>query len=221
MKVTKLLALLLLAVSFVLTVNAAPATAGDEVRAAGINLRGSYWNIRNVPTKVKVNEYGSDSYVSTGGGGAWLTFFSRVNDNLFLELSFGAAAAVEEHSSSWFEENVDVAAVTPIVLGLRHNLLSPRSQSALQPYVSFGGGPYWVSDIVAVDNNFEEEVSIDTELFRGGYAGGGFNFMVTNWFGINMDMKYHFIDFNVNHELSGPEYGFGVTFMWGKYSLSN
>lgn len=221
MKVTKKIIPAFIAVSLALSAGSNAAFAQKEVRSSGISLRGTYWNMNNEPTRIRVGHYENESCVSTGGGGAWVTFFSRMNENLFLELTFGAAAAVEAQKSSMFEEKVDVAAITPILLGFRQELFSPGNQSTLRPYMAFGAGPYWVSDIVTVNTNFEEEVSINTELIRGAYAGGGFNFMVSSWFGINFDMKYHFLDFNVNHELSGPEYGLGVTFMWGKYSLSN
>ena len=41
--------------------------------------------------------------------------------------------------------------------------------------------------------------------------------MMTSWFGFNFDARYHFINFDVNHEKSGWEYGLGVVFAWGKY----
>jgi hypothetical protein len=41
--------------------------------------------------------------------------------------------------------------------------------------------------------------------------------MLTSWFGINFDARYHFINFDVNDVRSGWEYGLGVIFAWGKY----
>lgn len=63
----------------------------------------------------------------------------------------------------------------------------------------------------------EEEVTINSKLKAGGYAGGGLDFMLTSWFGLNLDVKYHFVDFNSNSDFSGYEYGLGLQFMWGKY----
>ncbi len=191
--------------------------AQRKVKSTGIGLRGTHWKMTNDQTRIIVLDYGSRSSVETGSGGVWLFLLSRMNHNTLFELSLGAIGKVEEETYYYTNSNVDVFAVTPILLGLRVELMSPESQSSLQPYLSLGGGPYWFSNVSVKERTYEDEVKVETKLKRGGYLGGGVNFLLSDWFAINFDMKYHFINFNKNHENSGFEYGLGVSFMWGNF----
>ncbi|MDZ7262330.1 MAG: porin family protein [candidate division KSB1 bacterium] len=193
--------------------------AQTKVRSTGIGLRGSYWKMSNHSAHIIVTDHGERSAVSVGGIGGWLYFFSRYNNNAFFEFSLGGIATVKEESIDYWKENVDVSTITPLLLGVRYNLFSIQSQSALQPYFTFGGGPYWITDVMVREKLYDDEVTVKTSLKRGGYAGGGFNFMLSSWFAVNFDVKYHFINFNIKHDKSGFDYGLGVSFMWGQYKL--
>ena len=193
--------------------------AQPDVKSTGIGLRGSYYQLSNGVSEITVLNNDENSSVNVGGGGGWIYLFSRVNNNLFIELSIGGIGHVEEETNNYCENNVDVSAITPLLLGLRQELLSPLNQSTLRPYFSFGAGPYWISDVIVRENCYSEEVSVKTTLMRGGYAGGGFDFKLCSWLAVNFDVKYHFIDFNKKHELSGFDYGLGVCIMWGSYKL--
>lgn len=188
-----------------------------QVRSTGIGLRGTYWNMNNGPAHVLVTHHDDFNAVDVGNGGGWIYLFSRLDEQTFFEFSLGAVGSVESISGSGFNDNVDITAVTPVLLGFRHNLFSMRSRSALQPYIAYGAGPYWLHDIKVREDLYEDEAIVKSKLKPGAYAGGGMNFMATSWFGLNFDVKYHFIDFNVNHDLSGFEYGLGFCFMWGRY----
>lgn len=191
--------------------------AQRKVKSTGIGLRVTHWKMTNDQTRIIVSDYGSRSSVETGSAGVWLYLLSRMNHNTLFELSLGAVGKVEEETYYYTHSDVDVFAVTPILLGLRIELMSPESQSALQPYLSLGGGPYWFSNVSVKERVYEDEVKVETKLKRGGYLGGGVNFLLSDWFAINFDMKYHFINFNKKHENSGFEYGLGVSFMWGRF----
>ena len=190
--------------------------AQREVKSTGIGVRGSYWRMNNEPTQVVVSSSG-ENVVNIGGAGGWLNLYSRVNNYLLLEFSIGAIGKVEDATTTYTNNEVEAFAITPLLLGFRLGILSPKNQSSLHPYISFGGGPYWVSNLNVKERLDEEEVNIHTNLFRGAYAGGGFNFLLSDWIAVNFDLRYHFIDFNVNHEHSGLEYGLGINIMWGKY----
>ncbi len=191
--------------------------AQREVKSTGIGLRVSHWNMSNDQTRIIVSDYGNQTSVETGSGGAWLYLLSRMNRNTLFELSLGAVGSVDEETYYYTNSDVEVFAVTPILLGLRFELMSPENQSPLQPYLSLGGGPYWFSTVMVKETLDNDEVQVETDLKRGGYLGGGANFLLSNWFAINLDLKYHFIEFNRNHENSGLEFGLGVSFMWGRF----
>ena len=194
-------------------------TKQKKLKSTGIGFRLSYWNMSDEPTHVTVSDYGENTAVNIGGAGAWLYFFSRINYNAFIEFSIGGIAKVREEQHSYSSTDVEVTAITPILLGFRLDLFSPQSQSALQPYVCFGAGPYWLSNIDVKERLYEDEVTVNTKFKRGGYAGGGFNFILSSWLAVNFDVKYHFIDFNIHQENSGYEFGMGLNFMWGSYRL--
>ncbi len=188
-----------------------------QARSTGIGLRGSYWNMNNGPAQIIVTNHGGYNAVDVGNAGGWIYFFSRVDAQTFFEFSLGAVGSVKSETYDGFNDNVDVTAVTPVLLGLRHNLFSMYSQSALQPYLAYGAGPYWLHDINVHERFYGDEVLVKSKIKPGAYAGGGVNFMLASWFGLNFDVKYHFIDFNVNHDYSGFDYGLGFSFMWGRY----
>ena len=191
--------------------------AQREVKSTGIGVRGTYWKMTDDPTRITVSDFGQHTSVNTGTGGGYLYIVSRMNYNTLFELSIGAVGKVEEESHYYTYNDVDVFAITPILFGLRFELTPPEAQNALKPYLSLGGGPYWISNINVKDGFYENEVVVNTELRKGGYLGGGANFLLSDWFALNFDMRYHFIDFNVKHINSGFEYGIGVSFMWGRY----
>lgn len=193
-------------------------SAAYDLKATGIGLRGTFWQLNNSYSRFVVTNDMGETSVHTGTGGGWLFLLARINPSLLFELGLGAVGKVEEETIDYFNTDVDVQAITPLLLGLRLELFAPTHPSSLRPYLSVGGGPYWVSTIKVRDRLMEEEVSVETKLKRGGYLGAGTNFMITNWFALNFDLKYHFINFNTKHANSGFEYGLGVSFMWGKFS---
>ena len=213
MKRTGIYLVLLFSFAFVQLANA------YEGRTTGIGVRGTFWKPRSGDNWVHINTTHDYSQVDVGDGGGYVYLFSRLDDNSFVELTFGAVGHVESVNEDMFNTEVDVNAVTPLLLGLRHELFDAYSRTALQPYVAGGVGPYWFSDIFVRDNSmsFDEEVSVSTTAKFGGYLGGGFNFMLTDWLGLNFDVKYHFIDFNRKHEYSGYDMGVGLFFTWGRY----
>jgi outer membrane protein W len=105
----------------------------------------------------------------------------------------------------------------PILLGIRLDLLPQLRRTTIQPYASFGGGPYWLSDVNVADDRCDSEVAIKSELLPGLYCGAGFDFMLSGWFGLNLDMKYHFINFDTDHTNNGFEMGVGFVFRWGNF----
>jgi hypothetical protein len=154
--------------------------------------------------------------VDVDGVGAWLYFFSKIHHNWTMRLEFGAVAGVHiEHSGS-DADIVDVSSILAILTGVQYHLLSPRLSTRIQPYISGGIGPYWHHDINVENNQTMENVLTEGYSTFGGYLGGGVNIPITSFFGLNFDIKYHFVDFNIEKDLSGVEFGFGFSFMFGK-----
>ena len=189
----------------------------EPVRSTGIGVRATYMNFTNSIAEIQVIDYGRQANVNMGGAGGWLYLFSRIDYNTFIELSFGGIGRVEHASVNWYGRTVEAEAITPLLIGLKYNLLHHKNPSAIQPYFAFGVGPYWITHVTEREDFGMEEVNVSTSSKRGGYLGGGFNFVLTSWVALNFDFKYHFISFNVNDEYSAPEYGIGVQFMWGRY----
>ncbi|MBN1155912.1 hypothetical protein JXB12_13420 [candidate division KSB1 bacterium] len=196
-------------------------TFGTEnrlLRSTGIGIRGSYWNPSHEMVHIKVSNFGNEVLLNTGGCGGWLLLYSRVGERTLIEFGLGGIGQVEERTESFFETESDIFAITPILMGLRYEIIADNYHGSMSPYICFGGGPYWFSEIHATEKWLEEEVTIDTKFNRGGYLGGGFMLMLNSWFAINADLRYHFIDFNVNHRYSGYEFGLGINLMWGTYT---
>ena len=191
----------------------------NEWATTGIGLRGSHWNVIEGANHIRVQQYGDYSEVNVGGYGGSIYFFSRAYRQIFLEFSIGAVGAVTaRETGSHNGENVDASSVVPVLFGIRYDLLPLQSNSALQPYVAFGLGAYWLNDVSVKNRDFQdEEVIVDSASKPGAYAGFGLNFLLSRKFGFNFDVKHHFVDFQREGYNSGFEFAFGLAFMWGKY----
>lgn len=193
--------------------------SANEWATTGIGLRGSYWNVIEGANHIQVKNYGDYTEVNMGGYGGSIYFFSRAYRQLFLEFSVGAVGGANTKGTVYHDaENVDASAVVPVLFGIRYDLLPLESPSALQPYVAFGLGVYWLNDVSVKNKDMiDEEVTVDSASRPGAYAGFGLNFMLSRKFGFNADVKHHFVDFQREGYNSGFECAFGLMFMWGKY----
>ncbi len=211
-----------LIMSFLLTMTVTLAANPQSLKKTGIGFRGSYWDMKiSSPGVFVEHSHFNDTHVRAGGGGGWLFVFSRISPRDFVEFSIGGAGNAET-TDNWFDkEEVKVEAVTPLLVGIRHDLLSAPGRSDLYPYVSAGLGPYWAHHVIAVEqygyDDDYETVETTSKFLAGGYFGGGMNIMLTSWMGLNLDGRYHIVDFNANHEYSGFELGIGMIFMWGEW----
>ncbi|RMD94532.1 MAG: hypothetical protein D6814_14405 [Calditrichaeota bacterium] len=190
-------------------------------RSTGIGARATFWNMNNTLNAIIIRQNPVSTQINVGSAGGWLSFLSRTGDYTFLEFSLGAVGRVENRNAHVYSEQVDVSAVFAATFGVRYRLFDPGSRSALQPYLAFGGGPYWLSAIAVRDNPLENEIFIRTKLKPGAYLGGGLDFFMTSWLALNFDVRYHFVDLNVKEAHSGYEYGLGMTFLWGRYPLKS
>jgi len=106
--------------------------------------------------------------------------------------------------------------INPYLFGARYDLLSTDKSSILQPFLSSGIGLYSIVKNVTSTSGSTATVSLDSELNLGFYLGGGVNIILASWFALNLDLRYHMIDMQLDDGFSGPEYTFGLSFMWGR-----
>jgi hypothetical protein len=187
-------------------------------RANGAGFRMNFWNITGRPTQINLRAGEENPNIDISGAGGTLFFFTRIDENLFFDLSFGAVASVQTIPGSENNDSSHVNVVIPILLGVHYDVLPSHLTSSVQPYVSLGMGPYWVQK---GQGNFDSdqtdvEGSFEAEFLYGGYAGLGTNIMFTDWIALNLDLKYHMVDFNAHNKYSGLDFGLGVSFMWGQ-----
>lgn len=185
-------------------------------RSSGIGMRIGSWNVTNHPTRISTTGYGKDAVVDIGGAGAWLYFFSRVYNNYFFEFNIGAVGGVHEEHTNYVIKNTEVSAIIPVLFGLRYDLLSTRLPTAFQPYLSLGGGPYWTTSVKSEDVYIGGQQTVESSLKYGAYTGGGINIVLTSWFALNFDLRYHFVDFEFEKDYSGLEFSGGFNLMWGR-----
>jgi hypothetical protein len=202
-------------------------------RSTGIGIRASYWALPESRNYVSTSFPNGTNKIDVGGPGGWLYLVKRVNDNLIVELSFGGAGSVKGETSDLDEydghfyhhshhddddqKNLNIAAITPALFGMRYFPLACRSRAGFQPYVSAGIGPYFIADIMVRDDGFTEEITTSWQTKAGSYLGGGVDINLTNWLALNLDARYHLVDFDANNEYSNIEWGLGLQFMWGKW----
>lgn len=189
-----------------------------KARTGGIVFRGSYWDTNNDWAPIMKETQGLDETVYVGGYGGWMDFYSRIDDHLFLQCGLGLASDVMVSDEFLGTREVKVKAVTPLVFGVRYDLLAPENITAMQPYGSAGMGPYWEHQIHVIDEFGEsDQVSVISKMRVGMYFGGGVFFRVSDTFVFNFDMKYHWVDMDTDNDFTGFELGIGFGFFWGNY----
>lgn len=206
----------ILLVSIFISVSEIASLAQGMSRSTGLGLRIGFWNVTNHPTRISLLDYGQDASVDIGGAGATLYFFSRVHQNWFLEFNLGSVAGVHEEHSDYFINTIEATTIVPILLGVRYDLLSTRMPSSIQPYLSFGGGPYWIASLTSNNALTNSKQTIASDLKFGVYSSIGTNILLSNWLALNLDLKYHFVDFKFEKNYSGLEFAMGFSFMWGQ-----
>lgn len=187
-------------------------------RTHGLGFRASFWNVTNRPTRIQVSPLGEQAKIDISGAGGNIFFFSRLYQNWFLEFNFGAISALEGETNDLAKESdIKVSSVIPILFGVRYQVLSDRFPTMIHPYLAAGAGPYLGTSMEFKNEKIvETEQTIGADMVYGAYTGGGMNLMLFSWFALNFDLKYHFPDFNRNHQYSGLEFGLGLNAMWGK-----
>jgi hypothetical protein len=193
--------------------------AGQGVtRPHGIGIRPSFWNMSDhtFHFSLSTSPGKTGGQVSVSGIGSWIYFFSRLNQNLFMQFEMGAVATAYSEGEDLLQSNTNVSTMIPLLIGLRYDLLSGRSASKLQPYLAVGAGPYWSTAFTVQSKNLQEEIVGDSKMQYGGYIGGGVHLLLTDWMALNFNVRQHFVDGRVNNEYSGMEFGLGLSVMWGR-----
>ena len=189
------------------------------LRSSGLGFRLGYLKTAGGTVRFDVsNDPLARQAVSIGGFvGAWAYYYSRLQDNWFLEFNLGFQAGLDTDSQLNDSTKVDLNAMVPLLMGVRYDLLSLRFPSRFQPYLSAGVGPYWqVAAEFEENGGITERASGETKMNFGGYLGVGTHATITSWLSLEMDVKYHFIDFKSSAGNSGVEFGLGLTLMWGR-----
>ncbi len=192
--------------------------AQGMVRSTGIGVRGGFWDVSGQSTRINVNSDNDNQHVQVNGAGGELFFFSRAANNLFFELSIGGAANVDAiGSENDDEQDVDVETIIPFLLGLRYDFLSSYLSGSFHPYIIGAAGPYWST---SVNSKTTTEGTTDSEVATGqafgGCLGGGVNIILSSWFALNFDTRYHFVDMKSDYDYTGMQFALGCSFMWGK-----
>jgi len=187
-------------------------------RSYGLGFRGGFWKRKDKTMSVQVSSsLSQQGTVDVGGVGGTVYFFSRIAPRWFIETSIGASADVHIEEKDFFSSSVDVAVLSPLLFGFRFDMIPTRIPTSVQPYLSGGIGPYWMMKTMVEDEFiFNNDVTVESDLNFGAYAGTGMHLTLGSWFGFNFDFKYHFVDLKPNHAYSGFEIGTGIVFMWGK-----
>jgi len=208
--------LLPIVVTAALVLGSSPnASAQIARRTAGITLRGSAWGWPDGQQRLVWATTDRHTYYHGEGVGGWISFMSRASDQVLVELSLGAVVRQVEEVEHPGGTDTYVEALVPLLIGARYFPLESGRRDALGPYVSFGAGPYWAADITTLERPSEDDVTVDSRHEFGGYLGAGMDFMFTDWVGLNIDVKRHWVDFPGRDAYSGFEYGMGLQFMWG------
>lgn len=199
-----------------------PAVTAGQIsrRSAGLVVRGGAWSMSEGQGRLVWTSDDEHTLYDGAGLGGWIAFIGRVGPHVSFELSLGTVVRTVEEVKHAQGTDTYVEGVVPVLAGLRFLPLAHPGGTSVVPYLSFGAGAYWVGDVVDTEWVGGDDTSVDFEARFGGYLGVGVDVMITDWFGLNFDLKRHFVDLRANHELSGVELGGGLAFYWGRRGRS-
>ena len=186
------------------------------LKSNGVGFRGMYWGAKDQTAEVRVVDYYHHHEVSINGFGGNIYFFTRLDKQYFMEFTIGAVGNVESKQIFFNREETNVNSATVMLFGVRYDLFKPEKVIAAQPYLSAGAGPYWLSEIEVKDQNFgrTEEAIVTTRVKPGVYAGFGTHLLFCDWCGLNLDIKYHWVNFDINTPYSDFAFSIGFMFTW-------
>ena len=204
----------ILLITFLILVSGQNLWAQKVMRSTGIGIRFGAWKMYD-PTNDKKFDNANVSTTTGSGEGGVLHFYKRLRDRWFLDGSLGNLGNINVNRIGPGYVYTASLNITLFQFGARYDWLSPEYGSSFQPYLSFGGGLYWLSESSNLVEGGSVETANKTTVKAGIYGGGGLNFILARWFSINADLKFHFNDFDMGDRTNGVEYGIGCNFMWG------
>lgn len=132
-----------------------------------------------------------------------------------MEIAFGKDGG-QSFILNGSDGNVEgTSRIWPFLTGIRYDWLPAKYESIIQPYFSGGFGFYWVMKSLVNGPFGEEDVVDESKMKAGIYLGTGTHVVLTSWFALNFDLKYHFINLHPTKEYSGIQLGAGVCFLLG------
>jgi hypothetical protein len=174
-------------------------------RSTGFGFRLGAWSKNPAHMSFITKGSEEDKYSGT----FFLHFFTRFRDHWFWEFNIGGIVDYIEETQSI--QTSRVTGIMPMIFGLRNDFLAHRNPGRIQPYYSFGTGPYLIGyERTRGGESFSEE-----GLKLGVYGGTGVNVAFTTWFTFNADLKYHLVNLSMGNPGSGFNLNFGLSFMWG------
>ncbi len=193
------------------TLNAVP-------RSTGIGFRGTLFksNQKESGFRIMANAADGSAAIETPGGGANFFLFSRLTGNWVLETSIGVMGDAEIVVTDNDNTQVKSSGLAAFLFGVRYDLLPPGFANSFHPYLSGGPGYYMIHESNVSTSGFSAEIGGKLKSKYGFYAGGGLFILLTDWFGLNLDGRYHQVGKVDGIDRGGAEFGFGLAFMWGR-----
>lgn len=204
----------------ILTVQNGLAEHRFDTRSSGISIRCGMWGAGEIhTTSVAVSARDADTRVETGKYGGWLSFYNRIAPEWMLTLSLGGSGRADVKSSAWSGNEMGFEGHSGMLVGMQFYPLTRVTVGSLKPYLSFEAGPYWLTRCQVEENIWGVSTVVETTtlLKPGLAAGGGMHYLMSNWFGLEMNLKYHAVNLDFDHPESGWEFGIGAAFFWGTF----
>ncbi len=208
--------------AIILSVSDADAQRYTRSKSLGVN--GSFWNLRNSLTGLDLSGSNTDISLNLSGLGGMIYFTSRASDRWYFDFAFGGVVDLRVRETQVSDSDVDFEGIVPLSFGLRYNILSPLHPSPFRPYISGGGGPYWLARGAVVSDTLmgTEDFQIQSRYNLGYYFGGGVSMYLSSWLSLDFDFKRHFINFQAEgvegvevDDYSGFQFGLGFSVHWG------
>lgn len=183
----------------------------------GFSIRGNFSDTFKKRSSVTIFDQTINEDLAGGGYGPSLLIFKRINSQWIADLSYGFVFRASLMDDVENPELLRANFVVPLLLGLRYEFISAENNFWIRPYVSFGGGPYFTSEVKLDAENLLQQNAPNVNSTRAGaYLGGGADLKLGRNVALTSDLRYHLIDLPTASNLqSGLDFSMGLTFMRG------
>ena len=193
-------------------------SAGPLKKRHQIELKLGMWN--QAQTQAEVDITSVSTSIENNGLLVSLSYGHWLEEHVALTMGIEVMSAEFSTETALRGVSTEISAVVPVLMGMKFYYPIPGSESSIRPYGKLSVGPFVGSQS---NTNVSLNVAVEerTEVAFGGQVAAGIDFVLGRNVHTGLALAYNLMaDFEESiggrKNYSGPTFGFGLSFVFGK-----